>query len=264
MTSETKLTAEVRGFWERASCGTTITSHPKFSKAYFDDVERFRYETEPFIHQFAQFSRWNGKDVLEVGVGAGTDFLQFARAGARVSGVDLTDEAIANVRNRLEIYDLKAKELRRCNAEELPFASDSFDLAYSWGVIHHAQDTWRVFSEIYRVTRPGGSVKLMIYNLSSLYTWYMWTRHALPRARFRHGRAWALHNYQESKGTKAYSERQVRDELAKYPHRDLRFSYFDQKLRTGARFHAIRSMVDSVCPDRLRWYMAFEFNKGTT
>lgn len=262
MEPESKTTEKIRSYWEQASCGTHATDQSKHSVSYFEEIERFRYSVEPFIHGFAQFPKWNGKDVLEVGVGAGTDFLQFVRSGARAHGVDLTDEGIENVRHRLRVYGLEAADLRRCNAESLPFPEASFDLVYSWGVIHHAEDMPKVLSEICRVARPGGMVKLMVYNRASLWAWYLAIRYALPRGRLIGARDWALSRFQESAETKGYAEADIRRMLLQFPHRNLKFYFFDQMVRADARLAGPRRLVERLCPARLRWYMAFEFNKG--
>src|SRR5580704_9265690 len=96
-----QLKTEVKQFWNRASCETEHTHSQKYSVEYFDEIERFRYSTQPFIHSFAQFTRYHGKRVLEVGFGAGTDFIQWLRAGALASGVDLTEEALENITRRI-------------------------------------------------------------------------------------------------------------------------------------------------------------------
>src|SRR5260370_31516786 len=102
------LKAQVKEFWDRQSCDTQVAKAAKLSKAYFDEIEAFRYGDQPFIHSFAQFSRYRGKRVLEVGFGAGTDFIQCLRAGAKSSGIDLTEEALANLSRRIRGYDLPA------------------------------------------------------------------------------------------------------------------------------------------------------------
>src|SRR6266850_5803378 len=96
------LKAEVRKFWNRQSCDTQVAEAEKYSRGYFEQIEAFRYFDQPFIHSFAQFTRYRGKRVLEVGCGAGTDFIQWLRAGAVASGIDLTQEALDNVRHRIE------------------------------------------------------------------------------------------------------------------------------------------------------------------
>ncbi len=255
------ITNQVKAYWEKGSCGTDKTEKGQYSLDYFEEIEEFRYKYEPFIHSFAQFTRWQGRRVLEVGVGAGTDFLQFVRAGAIASGVDLTQEAIRNVQKRLALYGLNAEDLRACNAETLPYDAGTFDLVYSWGVIHHAESMEQVFSEIYRVARNGGHVKIMVYNLRSLYAWYMFLQYGLLRGKFLGGRQWAISHFQESYATKAYTEREIRGLLRNFPHKGLRFYYWDQFIRDGARFENIRQILQKITPPVLRWYMAFEFMK---
>jgi SAM-dependent methyltransferase len=257
-------TAEaIREFWELASCGTTVTTAPKHSRDYYEDVERFRYEMEPFIHSFAQFSRWLGKRVLEVGVGAGTDFIQFALAGAKVAGVDLTDEAVENVRHRLSVYGLEAESVQQCNAEKLPFPNDSFDLVWSWGVIHHAENMEAVLAEIHRVTKPGGTIKLMVYNTRAPYAWYMYLRHAFLRGRITKGRRWAIYEFHgESFATKAYTPDELRTIMRAYPHRDLRFHFWDQKVSDDMFLAGPRRLLYRLIPRSMGWYLGFEFEKA--
>src|SRR5215510_8615687 len=100
------LKAEVKAFWNRRSCDVVFARSEKFSRAYFEEIENWRYSDQPFIHSFAQFTRYHGKQVLEVGFGAGTDFVQWLRAGAKVSGIDLTNEALENLTHRIKVYGL--------------------------------------------------------------------------------------------------------------------------------------------------------------
>src|SRR3954447_1777874 len=144
-----KLKTEVRDFWNQQSCDTQMAAAPKFSKEYFEQIESFRYRDQPFIHGFAQFSRYRGKRVLEVGFGAGTDFIQWLRAGARATGIDLTPEALANLTHRIDAYHLPAPEqILVADAERLPFETDTFDLGYSFGVLHHSPDTEKAMAEL--------------------------------------------------------------------------------------------------------------------
>lgn len=212
------LKGEVRNFWNKQSCDTDRTSQPKFSKEYFEEIESFRYYDQPFIHQFAQFSRYRDKKVLEVGYGSGSDFIQWLRADARVTGIDLTLEAFDNVRNRIQVYNLPSpEEIRVGDAEHLPFESNSFDLGYSFGVLHHTPDTIKAISEVVRVVKPGGEVKIMIYNRRSIYAFNLWVKHALAKGKPFKSVAWALWNHLESVGTKAYTKREVAEIFSKLP-----------------------------------------------
>ena len=116
------------------------------------------------------FSSGRGKDVLEVGCGVGTDGVQWAKAGARYTAIDLTPEGVRLSAENFRLRGLEGR-LLQVNAEHMPFPDDSFDIVYSHGVIHHAPDIERVVSEIHRVLRPGGEAIVMVYHRHS-YNYY--------------------------------------------------------------------------------------------
>jgi ubiquinone/menaquinone biosynthesis C-methylase UbiE len=203
----------VRAYWDAAPCGSSHATAEPGSKEFFDQVEEARYRLEPFIPRFAQFERWRGKQVLEVGVGLGTDLIRFGRAGAYLSGIDLTEASIELVRRRLALEGLNA-DLRAADAEDLPFDDDSFDLVYSWGVLHHTPDTARAVREAVRVARPGGKVCVMMYGRHSWVSYGLWVRHALVT-----GHPWrslrdVLAHHIESEGTKAFTSQELRQMFA--------------------------------------------------
>jgi len=107
-----KLKSRVKEYWNKNVCGTGAAEAPKFSREYFDQIEDLRYKVESDVFAFAQFTRYHGQKVLEVGTGSGTDFIQWVRAGAKAYGVDLTEESIEHVKKRLAIYGLAAEEIR--------------------------------------------------------------------------------------------------------------------------------------------------------
>ncbi len=202
----------VRTYWEEEPCGTSrkvVGELPTQTREWFERIEDYRYRVEPFIHAVAQFTRHNGKKILEVGVGAGTDHLQWARAAARCHGVDLTDAAVEITRRRLALYGFSSV-LQRADAESLPFADDSFDLVYSWGVIHHSEHPERIVKEIWRVLKPGGMFIGMMYGRRSLKVLKAWAWYALLR-----GRPWltfsrVVARFVESPGTRAYTLPELR------------------------------------------------------
>lgn len=211
------LKQEVKNYWNQAACGTEFIQLTKFSKEYFEAIEAFRYKVEPEIFAFAQFTRYHGKKVLEVGVGAGTDFLQWVRAGAITYGIDLTEEAIAHAHHRLMLYDLAAKDLQVGDAENIPYEKNQFDLVYSWGVIHHSPNTFKALEELIRVTKPGGTIKIMIYNRNSLFAFYQYLNHALLRGKPFRSFKKVLYYHQESLGTQAFTLSEAKQLLAKCP-----------------------------------------------
>jgi ubiquinone/menaquinone biosynthesis C-methylase UbiE len=206
------LNDQVRGFWEAEPCGTgdeIVGSVPPRSREWFERVETHRYAVEPFIHSVAQFTRHHGKRMLEVGVGAGTDHLQWARAGCDCHGVDLTQVAIDTTRARLELYGL-GSNLQRLDAETLPFPDDAFDLVYSWGVIHHSEQPGSIVAEIRRVLKPGGLFIGMIYGRRSVLAFKLWVRHALLTGRPWRSASDVIWHHVESIGTKAYTVAEAR------------------------------------------------------
>ena len=134
----------------------------------FARVEGYRYEEQPWMHDTFHYERYADRDVLEVGVGLGTDHLQFARAGARLTGVDLTPRCVALTRRRLELEG-RPPNVHEMDAESLTFADDSFDAVYSFGVLHHIPHTEAAFREIRRVLRPGGVFIGALYNKHSAF-----------------------------------------------------------------------------------------------
>jgi ubiquinone/menaquinone biosynthesis C-methylase UbiE len=200
---------QVRSFWSRTPCGSWDATAEEGSPAYYEQIEARRYELEPFIHAYADFASTYGQQVLEIGVGLGTDHVQFARAGARLHGVDLTERGIELVRNRLEQEELSS-ELQVADAEQLPFADERFDVVYSWGVLHHTPDTPRAIREAIRVLRPGGRICVMLYARHAWVSYGLWARHGpLSRQPFR-SIADVLYHHMESLGTKGYTKREAR------------------------------------------------------
>lgn len=193
----------VQEFWERASCGETLYLSNEGAEGYLAQARR-RYELEPYIEPFAGFAGTRGKRVLEIGVGLGADHQRYAAAGAHLFGIDLTERAIAHARRRLGLFGLTSA-LSIGDAENLAFEDRSFDVVYSWGVIHHTPDTPKAVAEIHRVLRPSGIAKIMIYHKWSMVGYILWLRYALLRLKPWMTLADVYSKHLESPGTKAYS-----------------------------------------------------------
>jgi ubiquinone/menaquinone biosynthesis C-methylase UbiE len=199
----------VRRFWNRTPCGSLDATAPEGTPEYYRQIELRRYEREPFIHQYADFASAGGLTVLEIGVGMGTDHMQFARAGAELHGIDLTDRAIALVRRRLDHEGLSS-QLLVADAERLPYESASFDVVYSWGVLHHTPNTPQAFAEAIRVLRPEGRLCAMVYARHAWVSYGLWARNGPLKGRPLRPLSDVLHHHMESVGTKGFTKREVR------------------------------------------------------
>lgn len=159
---------DVRSYWDRRPCNIRHSLKPVGTREYFDEVEARKYFVEPHIPGFAQFDRWSGKRVLEVGCGLGTDAVNFARAGAQYTGVDLSQASLDVAKQRFDVFGLSGR-FEHCNAEELAskLGPESFDLVYSFGVIHHTPDQRAVVEGIRKVIRADGEFRCMLYAKNS-------------------------------------------------------------------------------------------------
>ncbi|MGE0538511.1 MAG: methyltransferase domain-containing protein [Pirellulales bacterium] len=205
---------EVREFWNRKSCGEVFAEGAN-RKEQFDSHARARYDLEPHIHSFARFEEGAGKDVLEIGTGMGADHLEWAKAGPKtLTGVDLTPRAISWAKERFSTYGYESN-LQVADAENLPFADNSFDIVYSWGVLMSSPDTQQTFREIVRVLRPGGITRIMLYNKFSLVAYMLWARWGVLGGDPFHGLSYYAERHLESPGTKLYSANEARVMLKK-------------------------------------------------
>jgi len=158
--------------WSEDPCGAIYAREAELgTREFFDKVERHRYtEYAPWMRSVMGFDSFAGAKLLEIGCGMGTDLMQFARGGARCTGVDLTPRSIEITRHRFALYNVPG-DFMIADGEHLPFANASFDVVYSNGVLHHTPDTERAIREAHRVLRPGGIAKVMLYHRHSLNYW---------------------------------------------------------------------------------------------
>ncbi len=265
--TESDLKQSVADYWNAQPCGTQFSDQSKYTREYFDEVEEFKYNIEAHIFSFAQFTRFYGKKVLEVGVGAGSDFVQWCRAGAHATGIDLTEEGINHVRRRLDVYGLHADQLVVADCERLPFEDNTFDLVYSSGVIHHTPDTPKAMREIIRVCKPGGTCKVMIYHRHSLLAFFFWVRKALLKGRPWKSFAWCLYHFMESPGTKAYTKKEVYEMLMSQPVHSVRvwpvLTYYDRLERFNVVYKWIAAILARMLGgDSVGWFLNIEFTKN--
>lgn len=155
---------KIKKYWETRLPQTWYSSKKVGSLGWFNALEYERYRTYyEYIPRVAEFDNHFGEDVLEIGVGVGTDIVQYAKGGAVVSGIDLTESAVEMTRENLRIRGLGYTSLQVGDAEHLDFDDKSFDLVYCFGVLHHTPRPDHAIAEIHRVLKDGGKAIIMLY-----------------------------------------------------------------------------------------------------
>jgi len=160
----------VQQYWDARPCNIRHSDKPVGSPEYFEEVEKRKYFVEPHIPGFAEFARWSGKRVLEVGCGIGTDTISFARAGALVSAVDLSGNSLALASSRAKLLGLGGRiRFFQADAENLAAAvpREEYDLVYSFGVIHHTPHPSKAIESIRQYMSAHSEFRLMLYASNS-------------------------------------------------------------------------------------------------
>ena len=155
---------EVKRFWDDRPCNVKHSSKEVGTKEYFTEVEYKKFKAEPHILQFTEFSKWNDKKVLEIGCGLATVGINFAFNGADYTGVELSEESLALAKKRFEVFEQEGR-FYSGNAEELSsfVPVETYDLIYSFGVIHHSPHPEKIISEIKKYMNENSVLKIMLY-----------------------------------------------------------------------------------------------------
>jgi SAM-dependent methyltransferase len=158
--------------WTNDPCGALYSDvYQEGSKEFWEAVVKNRYESyAPWLKSLIDSLDVKDKSVLKVGCGMGVDLLSFARNGAKVTGLDLTPKHIELAGNLFHAYGHKA-DLFLGDAEKMPFPSESFDIVYSFGVLHHTPNIDKAIAEIHRVLKPGGLAIVGLYHKNSWHYW---------------------------------------------------------------------------------------------
>ena len=205
---------EVNNYWEKEVCGTRKDNNTTYNKNIHYYIKKNRYKYEGFIRGFLLDETLKDKNFLEIGVGAGTDFVEALKSGAYCYGIDATDAAILETKENIsysmdnEKYNLEF--LEKHDAEYLPFEDNKFDIVYSWGVLHHAKNTMKCISEAVRVLKPGGTLKIMVYSDFSSTGLMLWILHGFLKFKFFLSQEEIVFKYLESPGTKCYSNKEFK------------------------------------------------------
>jgi ubiquinone/menaquinone biosynthesis C-methylase UbiE len=165
--SQPDLISRIATYWNEHIHDLSITTYPVGTREFFQQLDEYRYDKLNYLPRLVDFDGYKGKNLLEVGCGAGIDLVRFASGGAKVKGIDLSKTAIALASKNFEQSE-KTADIRVMNGECMQFADNTFDVVYAHGVLQYTADTEKMIAEIHRVLKPGGEAIMMVYNK---YSW---------------------------------------------------------------------------------------------
>lgn len=160
---------EVKDYWEGYAERVLRRGGDANPQTYFATLNRDHEVAYGFANRLLLQHVIEGKPVLELGCGMGFDTLALARAGARLTAIDLSKKCLGLAQRHLDWYGVDA-ELREGNAEALDLPDESFDVVLARGILMFTPSPSAVLDEILRVLRPGGRVQAILHHR---YSWHV-------------------------------------------------------------------------------------------
>lgn len=160
------LKEKIIEYWNRQPCNIKHGTSPVGTPEFYAEVSERRFRVEPHIREFAGFHLWQGKRVLEVGCGIGSDAEEFAKHGADYVGIDISNASLDVAKQRFDVLELDGEFHNRSAGDDISDLG-KFDLVYSYGVIHHFPDIDKTIDNISKVLNPGGEFRFMVYAKNS-------------------------------------------------------------------------------------------------
>lgn len=235
--------SQVHDYWNKRPCNIRHSTSEVGTKQYYNEVEQRKYFIEPHIPGFAEFEKWKDKKVLEIGCGLGTDTINFARAGAKVTAVDLSDKSLELASNRAKVFGMDINFIH-ANSEELSkyVPVEKYDLVYSFGVLHHTPHPERAFKEIQLYMDKDSTLKIMVYyRFSWKVFWIMLTYGKLD---FKNTDKWIARYSEAQTGcpvTYSYTKKTVKELLKDFEITDIQ--------------------VDHIFPYKIKDYVKYKYKK---
>jgi SAM-dependent methyltransferase len=199
------------------------------------------------MKKWVNFPGAKGKNVLEIGCGAGTDLAEFARFGAKVTGLDITEAAVNLTKERFKVEKLNG-EILQYDGISLPLDDNSYDYIYSWGVLHHTPNIDNLLAEIYRTLKRDGQFIFMLYSSQSLLYYYSILYRAFISGEYQtKSREELLSRYSEFRidcpYTRAFSIGEIKERLWFFGQIDAEYQYCVYDEASSRKKLAVEPMV---------------------
>ena len=254
-----RVNRRVRRYWDQHIHDLAISQHPPGSAGFFDDLDEYHFDKLHHLLRLVPFDGLPGKAVLDVGCGTGVDLVRFARGGARVTGVDIADSAIALARQNAAHRGLRAG-LLVADGEALPFPDNHFDYVFAHGVAQYTGNGRGLVEQVHRVLKPGGEAVFQGYNRIS----WLNALSRLMKVDLEHEGAPVLHKY---------SPAEFRALVDVFPHVDVVYERFPVKSRLhggwkGFAFNTVFVGTFNALPrslvQRYGWHLLAFCHKSST
>jgi ubiquinone/menaquinone biosynthesis C-methylase UbiE len=231
-------------YWNARPCNIRHSDKEIGTLEYFEEVEKRKYFVEPHIPQFADFPNWNGKKVLEIGCGIGTDTVNFARNGAILTSVDISENSLKLAKDRIKTYGLDAN-LQWANAENLSshIPPETYDLVYSFGVLHHTPNPSAAFLECKKFMDKNSELRLMVYHKGAFKVFQILEQYNFDYANAEHLIAKHSEAQTGCPVTFSYTPSEITD------------------LLDGLGFSVIEVSIDHIFPYKIAEYKRYQYVK---
>jgi len=159
-------------FWNQL-CGSTLARRLGIADDSAESLRKFDdwyFDFYPYLFDHIAFGDVSEKKVLEIGLGYGTVSGKLMESGAEYCGLDIAEGPVAMANHRAAQLG-KIAEIQVGSALAIPYADETFDRVITIGCLHHTGNLGRAFTEVARVTRPGGAASIMVYSAVSYRQW---------------------------------------------------------------------------------------------
>ncbi len=157
---------QLRYYWNKNPYEYQISKSPPGTIDYFRDVESYYNKKYGFLKKNIDYSTLAGKKGLDLGCGFGNTLVQISKAGAIVTGIDVSDLAVEMSRKNLKVRNLNAEVIRE-DGENLEYKDNSFDFIFAITTVSYTSNPERMVQEIHRMLKEGSEAYLTVYNTNS-------------------------------------------------------------------------------------------------
>lgn len=153
--------------WDLKKSDRLVTQKINFKKLN----DKYLKSNPYLIKKFKEIKNKNflkNSITLDLGCGFGSSSIKLSNYSKKVYAVDISEKSVKGTKQNLKYFSKKKVVVKKMDAEKLDFKSNFFDYIYSWGVIHHSNNPYKIYQNIYRTLKKGGKLFFMVYNKNSI------------------------------------------------------------------------------------------------